>query len=477
MSDPKPPKLPKDAPKPIKDFLEGKASSVTLAPGKITWLPKPKAVSDAPNPTVTFTAKPGSDVVTASAGYGPASIDLEVSVVDGRLKVDGGMGAKVLGLSGDIDKWVKDVNAWLKHKGLVLQTPVVKDGSLVLTTKSADAPAGGSGTKEQGLKAAAVGILVIGTGAGLALRNAGDETRVERIVETRPGDSPIAPDQPAAAALAIYDARVCLEHGDDSSEIFVPLRLNRDPGGEVRANMATGPTGAVPATAPLSGPMGTFTFPITSYGTYGDLVITGPDGPINLGPLQQRLPFTVGPDEVGCVEPAALDAPPAVEEPTQPQDRPTEEVPIDRTTTTDVPPWSLLMLPGSALVAGGLWSAGRRQTPCDHLRARVKELEAQEKDLRSWVNQSHIAATMSSGETTKLQHQHSVDEKANPLEAVGKLMSDDAVAPMVTQADIDAVEAQHKADAARFEAAQVRLEEVEAELEATRALLKREGCP
>jgi hypothetical protein len=49
----KEPELPKDAPQDIKDFVNCKANSVELKPGKVTWLPKFLG-EYTPDPSISF---------------------------------------------------------------------------------------------------------------------------------------------------------------------------------------------------------------------------------------------------------------------------------------------------------------------------------------------------------------------------------------------------------------------------------------
>jgi hypothetical protein len=147
------------------------------------------------------------------------------------------------------------------------------------------------------------------------------------------------------------------------------------PDGLYRAVFA-GPSGPVQGEGRVAGGRGLVIVPSTGPGDYDDLVLTDVDTgqSVDRGPLGDSLPFAVGDGAVAC-DPAALVVATGDTTPTtiptatastvptpDPTGAPTPDIstaapaPVTATsTTTDTPPWLLLLIPGVLLAAGGIF--------------------------------------------------------------------------------------------------------------------------
>jgi hypothetical protein len=162
---PKAPKVPKAAPKEVKEFLSCKTDSLDLDPAKGDWVPAIPGIGK-PDVKIEKGAKEGTATVTLSKGgeYVKLEIKLDVSIKDGHLQVDTTSDLVKAG----IDEWVNNFNAWLDEKKRKLKDITVKDGKATITKEAL--PAGGKqgamvvpgGVK----KAAAAGALAAGVLGG-----------------------------------------------------------------------------------------------------------------------------------------------------------------------------------------------------------------------------------------------------------------------------------------------------------------------
>ncbi|WP_154723524.1 hypothetical protein [Ilumatobacter coccineus] len=138
---PKPAKLPKGAPKSLRDFVACTTQSVTLDTDSLGWIPTPPGVPAALAPDVNVTAGATPGTATITIGYGEfISMDLPASIgPNGELQVDASdIG---FGIGPKIDKWVADFNATLKANGKQLDTFAVDGNKVAMTKKNAVVPA------------------------------------------------------------------------------------------------------------------------------------------------------------------------------------------------------------------------------------------------------------------------------------------------------------------------------------------------
>jgi len=131
----KPPKLPADAPKELKDFLACKVMEVELDPAQAGWIPRPELVPEAMAPTVTPTAT-GDNSLSVNVGWGFVSITLPVSLSGGQLQVD----ATNMPGQQSVDEWVKSFNDALKSNKKELSGLELRNGKIHLTKRAIAAP-------------------------------------------------------------------------------------------------------------------------------------------------------------------------------------------------------------------------------------------------------------------------------------------------------------------------------------------------
>ncbi|MGQ0824119.1 MAG: CHRD domain-containing protein [Actinomycetota bacterium] len=410
------PKVPKRAPQEIKDFVKCKRASVEIAPGKLEWLPLPIT------PTATFApgTQPGSVEVTLETPVN--TMRVSATVADGRLELDTTnlpVGAD------DANEWVRQLNDWIASKGKKLGPPTLKDGNLTLT-KVAIAPAGAAvpGVKEKVSfdpfpnvpaweKGVAAGALVLATTVGIA---AMPDTKTEIVNRTVPAVvSPVTDDTATTTTAAptttstttepaplpvlspeVVDACVRLVHGSGQSTITPIFTTFPQFDGPWAARFATGPTGGVSGTGTVVNGLGEIPITIFAFGSYDGLTLIAPDGSqVPLGPFNELLPFTVGPDEQSC-DGATLTPAPAEVTGGDTGDASNSDVgsggeatggdavggetgddggavdaaatdgatvPVRR--TTEGRPWSLLFIPGTAVAAYGALSIEQRRRAFD----------------------------------------------------------------------------------------------------------------
>lgn len=132
----KPARLPKNAPKALREFVACRTTTVKLDASNLGWIPKPPGLPDSLGTKVTV--KDGSTPTTATleVGFGEfISMDLPVSIgKNGELKVAGS--DLPLGIGPRIDAWVADFNDTLKENGKGLDGFEAKDGTLSISKKA-----------------------------------------------------------------------------------------------------------------------------------------------------------------------------------------------------------------------------------------------------------------------------------------------------------------------------------------------------
>ena len=161
MSEPQRPFLPEGAPQDVRDFVECRADALVWREGLVNWLPLPV------DPVVGFGRDPDGfmDVmVDVTVGEPPlgTSFSFFLGVNDA--------GELTLGTFGDlpakdqIENWINDLNAWLRHHGKKLEPIKLEDGAIHLQKTAAAVASAGA--------AAPVVAAPVG-GAGGADRSAG----------------------------------------------------------------------------------------------------------------------------------------------------------------------------------------------------------------------------------------------------------------------------------------------------------------
>ncbi|MBI4882773.1 MAG: hypothetical protein HY826_01810 [Actinobacteria bacterium] len=130
----KPPKLPANAPKELKDFVACKRLEVDLDLTKLGWLPRPEGVPESFAPSATVEAK-GANAAEVKVGWGFFSIALPASVSGGELHIDTGNIPEMGGLKQSIDNFVQTLNGSLKANDKELAGLEVRDGRVHLTKR------------------------------------------------------------------------------------------------------------------------------------------------------------------------------------------------------------------------------------------------------------------------------------------------------------------------------------------------------
>lgn len=132
----KPARLPKNAPKALREFVACRTTSVKLDADSLGWVPKPPGLPDSLGTKVTV--KDGSTATSATleVGFGDfISMDLPVSIGKHGELVVGGSDLP-FGIGPRIDAWVVDFNNTLKENGKGLSGFEAKNGTLSITKKA-----------------------------------------------------------------------------------------------------------------------------------------------------------------------------------------------------------------------------------------------------------------------------------------------------------------------------------------------------
>lgn len=341
--DPKDPKAPK-VPQELRDFVDCKGTSATLSSGKIDWLDLPGGIK--PDVKIEKGEKEGTFKITASIDVGiKVDFEMPAEVKDGKLVLDTSkVPGKIPGVGNpkkSVDDWVKKLNDWMAHNKNKFGDATLKGGKLTLTKVKETAMVapggwGGWGTGKKVAAGLATVAVLTGVGAGVyALTNDGGGGT--DTVVAGPPDSMDQGNGTFAARLQafeqvppetlepqVYAGTICLVHGTGMSNEMIPFSVGAArPGtsnklftfgsldGVYMARFADGPTGAVSGEGQVTNGRGLITIPITSYGTYTDLTITGPQGQeVALGPLADQVPFEVTSSEVDCPDASTLETAP-----------------------------------------------------------------------------------------------------------------------------------------------------------------------
>lgn len=357
----KPPELPKGTPADIRDFVDCKANTLELKPGKQAWMPKPQGIGEfMPDPEATFEAgaQPGTINIKLTLG---ATMTVPASVKGGKLELDTS-GIPIPGLGAKTKEWVDKLNESFEANGKKLGTPELKDGKISLT-KEALAAAPAKGAMKTGVfpripvGAKVAGALLLGASLvpTVALLDAGDSTKTEvvpvkAVKEAAPTEPPkevTEEDNRAAVVSACFGVQHNFDEG--YSELIFALLANPFFRHQAIVAQMFGPTGLVSGTAQVQDDRAEVRIRINRMGSYRDLQINGLDAaggttgePVDIGPAAGMLPFNVGSENVPCdagglTDPGASDKP---QQESKPQEEAvTAEATETRTTGTNTPPW------------------------------------------------------------------------------------------------------------------------------------------
>jgi hypothetical protein len=390
----KPPKTTKGIPQDLADFLDCKSDKVELKPGKQAWLGGIPTVGDMlAGANITFDSKAdGSIGVTAKLGEGALSTSMSVKLkVDaaGHLSIDPSDSMMLNAFKDNINEWTDGLNKWFDSKGKKLGKPKVRRGVVTLTKdKTIAMNTGPPGVKTGGLwpnvpvgeKVAAGGVLALATIGAFALLP--QDTTATRQVTTFaevPITTPVSPpkDDPVKAPSALelsqraWDACWALDHKPgEYTDILGYFTTSPRYDGTWTVDFARSPSGRLRGKATVENGRGSFDIRISQFGTYGRLTfrIPGTDGAVPPGAFRPILPLVVTEDPLSC-DPDSLETPPTREteqssDPNEPAPLGTEQQPVVQTlevTKDGGPPWSLLLIPGTAAVVGGGLSLDERR--------------------------------------------------------------------------------------------------------------------
>lgn len=382
----KPPALPPGAPKDVVDFVSCKAATLSWQSGKVDWLklqdvlpkkfPGAEWIPDNAKVEISFEATAGGGVTVGIGVGGITLLSLPASIKGGKLDVDTSKLPNVGGAPKAVTKWVDDLNATLRDNGKQLGGMTLKDGKLTVDKAPVSAllPAdGGAQLASAGpgtaTKVAAAGVVLAGLAGGIGLMDVGDRTEtVSHQVTTTPTPAPTKTATPTPEApLKVVDGQLGTDHvGPGESYILVCLSVPPGHDGSYVAVFGSTPSGELSGSGDVVDGKGTIRVRISQFGSYAGLSLFGPgDEKIaDLGALLPRLPWVVDETEKPC-DPADLSASDTEPAPTETA---TEGPGVTTTTETsevdvDGKPWSLLLIPGSLLVAGGLLVRRRDETP------------------------------------------------------------------------------------------------------------------
>ena len=133
-----PPPLPDSLPQDLRDFIECRSDSATIANGPVTWVELPDAATGllgkAP-PELTVTPGEEAGTATLRVKIGFMSVTLPTSVAGGKLAIDT---SKLpfwapSSVKGDVMSFVDGLNDWLAANGKALAPPTFSDAGMTLT--------------------------------------------------------------------------------------------------------------------------------------------------------------------------------------------------------------------------------------------------------------------------------------------------------------------------------------------------------
>ena len=133
-----PPPLPAGVPQELRDFVECRATTATLANGPMTWLEIPSEArgflgGKPPVLDIRPTGKPGESTLSIKAGF--ISVSLPAVVSGGRLSINT---SKLpfwapSDIAAEIDRFVGSLNGYLAQNGFALGEPTFGPEGMTLT--------------------------------------------------------------------------------------------------------------------------------------------------------------------------------------------------------------------------------------------------------------------------------------------------------------------------------------------------------
>jgi hypothetical protein len=132
------PPLPADVPKDIRDFVECRTTTLSLANGKLDWV---TGLPGGIKPEMTIV--PGDEPGTATIQLKVAGIPLSLpaSITDGVLAIDGtGIAMLDADIAARLQAFVSNLNRWLAANGKGFGAPTFQDGTIGLSKVALEPP-------------------------------------------------------------------------------------------------------------------------------------------------------------------------------------------------------------------------------------------------------------------------------------------------------------------------------------------------
>ena len=152
--------LPSGAPSRLREFLDGKSSSVEIDMANVPWLPRPFDAPVFAEPSLSARAGSTPTMVTLEVAWsrpGPARSVFEVLIVGGRLEISSNeLAPKV---ERQLSEWVAAVNRQLSARDRELESVRVQGRILIVTTRSPFPPTRASSSTP--LPVALAGLLAL----------------------------------------------------------------------------------------------------------------------------------------------------------------------------------------------------------------------------------------------------------------------------------------------------------------------------
>jgi len=134
----KPPELPPNLPRDLRDFVECRSTSVTIRDGPQAWVQLPNEVKGylpadaAPDLAIESGPTPGTMTIKVQLGF--FSVSLPATIDAGRLSIDTSklpwLAPASIGTS--ITRYVDTLNAWFQANGKGLASPTFGSGEVSL---------------------------------------------------------------------------------------------------------------------------------------------------------------------------------------------------------------------------------------------------------------------------------------------------------------------------------------------------------
>jgi hypothetical protein len=133
-----PPELPAEAPADLRDFVECRATSVTVRDGPQAWVTLPdQATAFVPKtskPELRITQGLGAGSATVEVRVAFVAVSLSATVTAGRLSIDtsGLPWWAPASIGTEVASWVERLNAWFTSNGNALAPPEFGSGEVTL---------------------------------------------------------------------------------------------------------------------------------------------------------------------------------------------------------------------------------------------------------------------------------------------------------------------------------------------------------